>query len=215
MQKSVSLSDQIFEKLENDILSGAYQKGDILSEAKLYAELGVSRTPVREALKMLEQEHIIEDCGKGMRVLGITFQDAEHIYMIRERIEGLAAAECAKNITEEQLNELTELVDLQEFYTMKADSEKVKSIDTRFHEAIYKFSGIPVYYDTLVPLHKRIQKFRKTAVEQKTRASQSADEHRAVLDAIISRDPDKAEEAMKQHVMNAHARLREMFGVQS
>ena len=135
--------------------------------------------------------------------------------MIRERIEGLAAAECAKNITEDQLRELTEMVDLQEFYATKADSEKVKSIDSNFHEAIYKFSGIAVYYDTLVPLHKKIQKFRKTAVEQKSRASQSAIEHREVLAAIQSRDPERAEQAMNEHVKHAHMRLREIFEAQS
>ncbi|MBR2806820.1 MAG: GntR family transcriptional regulator [Oscillospiraceae bacterium] len=207
MQKSVSLADQIFEKLERDILSGTYQKGDIIVEMKLCEELGVSRTPVREALKKLEQEHLIEDCGKGMLVIGITYEDAEHIYRIREKIEGMAAAECARNITEEQLRELTEYVDLQEFYALKGDSEKVKSMDSNFHEAVYRFSGIAVYYDTLSPLHKKIQKYRKSLVEQKSRASQSTDEHRAILEAITAHDPKKAEESMDEHVKNAHARL--------
>ena len=207
MQKSVSLADQIFKKLERDILSGTYQKGDIIVEMKLCEELGVSRTPVREALKKLEQEHLIEDCGKGMLVIGITYEDAEHIYRIREKIEGMAAAECARNITEEQLRELTEYVDLQEFYALKGDSEKVKSMDSNFHEAVYRFSGIAVYYDTLSPLHKKIQKYRKSLVEQKSRASQSTDEHRAILEAITAHDPKKAEESMDEHVKNAHARL--------
>ena len=207
MQKSVSLADQIFEKLERDILSGTYQKGDIIVEMQLCEELGVSRTPVREALKKLEQEHLIEDCGKGMLVIGITYEDAEHIYRIREKIEGMAAAECARNITEEQLKELTEYVDLQEFYALKGDSEKVKSMDSNFHEAVYRFSGIAVYYDTLSPLHKKIQKYRKSLVEQKSRASQSTDEHRAILEAITAHDPKKAEESMDEHVKNAHARL--------
>ena len=214
MQKSVSLADQIFEKLEQDILSGVYQKGDILVEMKLCDELGVSRTPVREALKKLEQEHIIEDCGKGMLVLGITYEDAEHIYRIREKIEGMAAAECARNITDEQLKELSEYLELQEFYALKGDSEKVKSMDSKFHEAIYRFSGIAVYYDTLAPLHKKIQKFRKTAVEQQSRASKSTDEHRAIFEAIVDHDPERAEAAMNEHVANAHARLLGMHNGQ-
>ena len=63
--KTISLADQVFDHLENDILSGKYQRGEILTESKLSTELGVSRTPIREALRRLEQEHIIEESGKG------------------------------------------------------------------------------------------------------------------------------------------------------
>lgn len=70
--KTVSLADQVFEHLETDILSGKYQRGEVLTESKLSLELGVSRTPIREALRRLEQEHIIEESGKGAVVLGIT-----------------------------------------------------------------------------------------------------------------------------------------------
>ena len=90
--RPTSLADQIFERLENDILSGVYPKGTVLTELALCEELGVSRTPVREVLKRLEQEHIVEDCGRGMLVLSITARDAEIIYEIREKIEGMAAA---------------------------------------------------------------------------------------------------------------------------
>ena len=79
IHKPVSLADQVFEQLESDILTGKYQRGEILTEMKLCEELGVSRTPVREALRRLEQEHIIEECGKGMLVLSITAEDAENI----------------------------------------------------------------------------------------------------------------------------------------
>ena len=69
--KTISLADQVFDHLENDILSGKYRRGEILTESKLSAELGVSRTPIREALRRLEQEHIIEESGKGSVVIGI------------------------------------------------------------------------------------------------------------------------------------------------
>lgn len=69
--KTISLADQVFEHLENDILSGKYSRGESLTESKLSAELGVSRTPIREALRRLEQEHLIEESPKGMVVVGI------------------------------------------------------------------------------------------------------------------------------------------------
>ena len=90
--KSVSLADQVFEKLENDIIAGVYPRGEVLTELKLVEQLGVSRTPIREALRRLEQERLIKDTGKGSLVLGITVEDLVDIMEIRQRIEGVAAA---------------------------------------------------------------------------------------------------------------------------
>ena len=205
--KTVSLADQVFERLESDILSGVYKRGEILTELKLCESLGVSRTPVREAMKRLEQEHIIEDCGKGMRVLSITAEDAACIYEIRARVEGLAAAACAKNISAEDLKAMHDLVDLQAFYAERGDSDRVKSLDSDFHEMIYRCSGSAVLYDTLTPLHKKVQKFRKAAVEQRSRAEVSVAEHRAVYDAIASRNEAEAERVMNAHVASARDRL--------
>ena len=213
MYKNVSLADQIFERLEQDILFGVYPKGEIITELKLCETLGVSRTPVREALKMLEQEHLIEDCGKGMLVLGITLEDAMNIYEIGKRIEGLAAARCAVVATDEQLQELKEAVDLQEFYVYRSDSGKIKEQDTLFHDLIYKYSGSTVFYDTLIPLHRKIQKFRKTSIEQKTRADQSLKEHKRILDALMARDPIRAEQEMNEHVEHAQFRLADTFNL--
>ena len=88
--RTASLADQVFEKLEDDIVYGVYKRGEILTELKLAEALGVSRTPIREALRRLEQERMIEDSGKGSIVLGITKEDLLDIMDIRIRIEGLA-----------------------------------------------------------------------------------------------------------------------------
>ena len=212
--KPTSLADQIFERLENDILSGVYPKGTVLTELALCEELGVSRTPVREVLKRLAQEHIVEDCGRGMLVLSITPKDAEIIYEIREKIEGMAAAACAREIDEEGIAALKEIVDLQDFYAQRGDSEKVKSLDSDFHKSIYRMSSSAVYYDTLMPLHTKTQKFRKATVSGTGKAAQSAHEHRQVLDAIIAQDPDRAEQAMTAHIRSAKTRLIEFLNQQ-
>lgn len=213
--KTVSLADQVFERLESDILSGVYKRGEILTELKLCEALGVSRTPVREAMKRLEQEHIIEDCGKGMRVLSITAEDAACIYEIRSRVEGLAAAACAKNISAEDLKALRDIVDLQAFYAERGDSDRVKTLDSEFHEMIYRCSGSAVLFDTLSPLHKKVQKFRKAAVEQRSRAEESVKEHRALYEAIASRDEGEAERVMNAHVASARDRLTQGIRAQA
>ena len=93
--KSISIADQIFEQLERDILTGRYPRGEVLSEMRLSTELGVSRTPIREAIRRLEQEHILEESGRGMVVVGISREDMLDMSEIRVRIEGRAAARAA------------------------------------------------------------------------------------------------------------------------
>lgn len=201
--KNISLADQVFERLEADVLSGKYERGQVLTEMALCADMGVSRTPIREAAHRLAQEHLVELTSKGITVLGVTDKDLSDIYDIRMRLEGMAAAFAAKNASDEQINEMKEALDLQEFYEGKKDPEHIRYMDSRFHDMLYAAADSIVLYDTLVPLHRKTQKFRKASVENKSRAEASLAEHRAILDAIAAHDEDAAEKAMKQHVTNA------------
>ena len=201
--RTVSLADQVFERLENDILSGKYQRGEIITELQLCSELGVSRTPVREALRRLFQEHLIEDSPKGTQVLGISRKDFEDMSAIRLRIEGLAVRGFIENADEDSLKELKEAIDFQEFYLSRKDAEHLKMLDGRFHEIIYCRSGSIVLRDTLLPLHRKVQKFRRAALTEPTRAEKSVQEHRAIYEAIAARDADRAEQLMNEHVGNA------------
>ena len=205
--KTVSLSDQVFLHLENDILSGKYSRGEVLTETKLSAEMGVSRTPIREALRRLEQEHLIEESGKGSVVIGITEKDLSDIFLIRGQLEGMAAAFAAENRTEEQLNELKEVLELQEFYLSKADAERIKHMDNKFHSTLYRLSGSMSFYDTLIPLHKKIQKYRMVSVQSKSRAAASVKEHRLIFDAIANKDKALAKKYALEHVNNAYEHI--------
>ena len=205
--RTVSLADQVFEHLEYDILSGKYQRGEILTETKLCQQLGVSRTPVREALRRLEHEHIIEERSKGCVVIGISERDLEDIFIIRENIEGIAAAIAAKNHTSEQLEELRQALELQEFYLTKDNSEQIKIMDSRFHELIYKSCGGTVFFDTLEPLHKKVQKYRRVAVNDKSRAAASIKEHKLIFNAIADGDSQAANKYAVEHIRNAHKHI--------
>ncbi len=201
--KTISLAEQVLERLENDILTGKYQRGEVLTELKLVSDLGVSRTPVREALHRLEQEHIIEITQKGILVLGVTEQDLKDIFAIRMRIEGMASAFAVENMSPEQLNELKETLELQEFYVGKQDPERIKTMDSKFHQLIYRYCGSAVLNDTLMPLHKKVQKYRRASVENNSRAQQSAREHRAIFEAIEARNAALAEKYTTEHIANA------------
>ena len=201
--KTTSLADQVFEKLENDIIQGVYARGELLTELKLVEQLGVSRTPIREALRRLEQERLIEDTGKGSRVLGITMEDLEDIMNIRQRIEGLAAYYATVNLTEDGLKELTHIVDLQEFYFSKQDKEHLRQVDDAFHDMICELSKRSVISDTLVPLMRKTRRYRRVAIDNWERTTNTMHEHKAIFQAIASGDAKLAEELTTKHIIHA------------
>lgn len=205
--KTISLADQVFEHLETDILSGKYNKGEILTESKLSTKLGVSRTPIREALRRLEQEHLIEEAPKGVVVVGITEKDLDDIFAVRLKLEGQAAAMAALNHTENQIAIVREALEFQEFYLDKNDPDRIKSMDSRFHETIYKMSGSTVFYDVLEPLHKKILKYRKASVSNTSRAEASVAEHRAIYEALVARDSELASKLVVEHLNNAYQHI--------
>ena len=212
-RKSISIADQIFEQLERDILSGKYQRGELLTELRLSEELGVSRTPIREAIRRLEQENILEEAGRGVTVVGISQEDMLDMYEIRTRIEGLAAEWAARRITEEELGQMRDTLELKRFYTEKPDgnhSDQIKNLDSRFHEQVYRACGSRALTDTLLNLHKKMTKFRMASVSKHSRALQSVEEHEAVLAALSAHDGKAANEAMTRHVINARDRMRRM-----
>ena len=207
--KTVSLSDQVYEQLETDILSGKYQRGQTITELQLCSELGVSRTPVREALRRLFQEHLVEDTPKGTVVLGISPRDVRDMSEIRLRIEELAVRGFVANATTNHLRALNEAVDFQEFYLTRGDIDHLRALDGRFHEIIYAGCGNMILKDTLAPLHKKIQQYRRNSIRTPERAAKSVQEHREILDAISARNTPLACERMHQHIENAIARAEE------
>lgn len=201
--RTASLADQVFERLEDDIVYGVYKRGEILTELKLAETLGVSRTPIREAMRRLEQERLLEDSGKGSVVLGITKADLLDIMDVRLRVEGLATRYAAENITPEGAEELAHLIDLQEFYHAKNDIARLQTVDDEFHTAICRLSKHNVLNDTLIPLYRKTRLYRKIAMEDHERSPKTLQEHRDIYQAIISGDGPQAKILMKKHIENA------------
>ena len=201
--RTASLADQVIEILEDDIVYGVYKRGEVLTEMKLAENLGVSRTPIREALRRLEQERLIVDTGKGSVVQGITKEDLLDIMDIRQRIEGLASLYAAENITPEGAEELSHLMDLQEFYQQKKDISRLQTVDDEFHAAICRLSCRNVINDTLIPLHRKTRLYRKIAMEDQERTPNTLREHREIYKAIVSGNGELAKELTKKHIENA------------
>jgi len=205
---SSSLRQRVFKQIQNDILNGVYEPGESLIESKLSEELGVSRTPVREALRQLELEGLVESVpNKGVTVKGVSPQDIQDIYTIRMMIEGLAARWAAEKVTPEEIEEMKEAVELEEFYTKKKDYSRLMKLDTRFHDIIFKASKSMPLMHTLSTFHHYVQRARKVSMSSPKRAMEVLNEHKAIMQAIIDRDPDRAEKLTTEHVRNASMNL--------
>lgn len=125
-----SLRGRVFHRIREDILSGKYKEHEELKEVAIGEELGVSRTPVREAFRQLELEGLIQMIpNKGAYVTGITTQDVRDIYMIRSYMEGLCARWAAEKISKEQLAEMEENIFLSEFHASKGHLEQMAELD--------------------------------------------------------------------------------------
>ena len=205
--KSVSLADQVFEKLENDIILGVYPRGEVLTELKLVDQLGVSRTPIREALRRLEQERLIADSGKGSVVLGITEDDLMDIMSIRKHVEGLASYYATKNQTPEDLAELRHIIELHDFYASKNDFENMRHLDDQFHEHLCRMSGRAVLQDTLAPLLRKTRRYRKISIMDENRLHKCVEEHKEILKAVASGDAEEAYRKTYRHISNAQENL--------
>ncbi|MBE6701262.1 MAG: GntR family transcriptional regulator [Ruminococcaceae bacterium] len=201
---SHSLTMRVFSEIEQAILSGAYSAGDQLVESKISLEFGVSRTPVREALKQLELEGLVMTIpNKGTFVVGISTEDIHDIYTIRVAVEGISSQWAAERISEEQIKELENIVELQEFYSSKSDILQILQLDTKFHEIIYDISGSRILKHTLASFHNQLKRARESSLLTTGRTISAVKEHRAIFEAIASRNPKKAKELTELHIMNA------------
>lgn len=203
-----SLQIKVFKVIEKAILSGEFSEGEALTEQRLSDELGASRTPVREALRQLESEGLVTNVpNKGAVVVGISEKDIDDIYTIRITIEGLAARWAAVNIKDEEIKTLRDILELQEFYAEKGDHAQVKSLDSTFHEAVYRASGSRPLRLILSQLHNYIQKSRELSIRSAGRAIAAVNEHRLIFEALEAHDAELAEKQAAEHIRKAKISL--------
>ena len=203
-EKHLSLEERVFVILEEEILSGKLTRGTPLAEIALSQRLGVSRTPIRAALSRLDDEGLIECvANKGSVVIGITKEDLIDIYNIRIRLEGLASRTAAEKISEEGLRSLLDSVELSEFYINKKDTEKLKELDSEFHETIYREAGNRALCKTLSNLHRKIKSYRKLSINAEGRLERSVAEHREIYEAIAKGDAELADKLTSEHISEA------------
>ena len=203
-----SLRGRVFTKIRDDILNGVYKEHEELKEARIGKELGVSRTPVREALRQLELEGLVQIIpNSGAFVTGISAKDVRDIYMIRSRLEGLCARWACEHITREQLEAMEENVYLAEFHAGKGHMEQMAELDNQFHHTLYRACDSKMLEHLLNDYHEYLLRVRKKALSSIDRGTASNKEHRSIMEAIRAGNADLAERLASEHMKNAYANM--------
>ncbi len=201
---SHSLGQQVFQKIREDILNGTYSRGKELKEKPIGEELGVSRTPVREALRQLELEGLITIIpNKGAFVVGFSGQDIRDIYEMRLALEVLCAKRAALSANKIQIEMMEEILYLADFHLNKGHMEQMMGLDDKFHGILYEAGGSKMLEHALKDYHHYLSRARKISLADSKRAHQSNQEHWKILEAVKDRNTKKVEQAVNLHISRA------------
>lgn len=205
MPDRYSLRGRVFHTLREDILSGRYRENEELREMAISEKLGVSRTPVREALRQLELEGLVNIIpNKGAYVTGITEKDVADIYAMRALLEGLCARWAAGHIDEKQLEALEENIYLSEFHAHKQHPQQLTELDDAFHEILYEACGSKILRHQLRDFHEYVKQMRRRSLSDSERGMEAVEEHKRIMEALQNRDADRAEAQAALHMQNAY-----------
>ena len=203
------LSTNLYTELQEDILTGKLKAGQKLTEQKICNEYNVSRTPVREALRQLEMDGLIENIpNRGAFVIGFTAQDIAAIYELRRSYEVLAVRWAIERITEAEFNELEETFEFMEFYTMKNDINKMLNINMAFHQIIYNATHNRMLKQLLSSYQVYLKYCNPSNYYAPNYLADVLEEHRAIYEAFKARDAEAGALAMLMHMDNSKNRKR-------
>ena len=207
-----SLGSKIFILLRDRILNESYKCGDKLNELTLAKELKISRTPIREALKQLELEGLVESIpNKGVYVKGFSPRDIDDMFEIRLSLEGLAVSFAIDRMDEVHLAKIKEVFELLEFYTTKGDFDKVNDFNILFHESIYQATQSTYFEQILKDIHYYVSVTSRHSIARPEHLESSLAEHRAILEAIIDGDKDEATERIQRHIRKTQMLVRKYY----
>ena len=208
--QSNSLTSVVQQEIERAILAGEYEPGSKLIEATLAEKMGVSRGPVREAFRMLEEAGLLRnEKNRGVFVRSIPLEEALEIFDLRAAMDEMVGRQLAQKITPAQLKEIRELVDTMEKAVKADDARNYHLLNLRFHDRLVEMAGnskVTAIYRKLI---KELSLFRRINLAEGTMLPISAGEHRQIVKAIASGDTQAAGKAMFDHVMESKERTME------
>lgn len=212
MNAYLPLRDVVFQTLREAILRGDLKPGERLMELQLASKLGVSRTPIREAIRMLEQEGLtVTVPRRGAEVAKMTLKGMEDVLEIRQALDELAVQLACVRITDEQLEELKERKTEFEISLKSADVTRIAEADVHFHDVIYDATGNPKLISLLNNLREQIYRYRVEYIKDADNHPILIEEHAAICEALVRRDEEAARVSIRKHVANQATAVKQVI----
>lgn len=206
------LRELVFEALREAIGNGTLAPGERMMEVQLAEELGVSRTPVREAIRRLELEgYLVMVPRKGAYVASMTNKDVADVFEIRTVLEGLAAELAAERITENELEELERKLHYVARRIEEGDLDRLVEADTEFHDVLYRASRNHRLTQIIGQLREQIQRFRTASLAVPGRLQETLEEHKKIVEAVAERNGVVARRLAETHIENAENWMLQNF----
>ena len=212
MDAFLPLRDVVFNTLREAILKGDLKPGERLMELQLAAQLGVSRTPIREAIRMLEQEGLaVTVPRKGAEVAKMTLKGMEDVLEIREALDILACQLACERITGEQLTLLEEKKKAFEVSLKSGNVKEIAETDVAFHDVIYDATGNPKLVNMLNNLREQIYRYRVEYLKREENYPRLIKEHNEIYTSLVNRSKKDATESIREHVVNQAIAVKEVI----
>ena len=203
MQQHKPLRELVYEELRMLIMTGQIKPGTRMMEIELADSMGVSRTPVREAIRQLEKDGLVTiEPRKGAYASEISPEDMEAMLVVREPLEGLATYLATQTMTDEELADIKQVNDEYESALKSGDKEKMIQADTHFHNLITQASHNRYLISILLDLQEQVLRFRYIYFKSGKRAEDVVNEHKMILKSLEKRDAEAAKRYSIEHIVS-------------
>ena len=207
-----SLGSKTFIILREKILNDTYQPGEKLNEVTLSKQLQISRTPIREALKQLELEGLVESIpNRGVFVKGFSARDIDDMFEIRKALESLGIQLAIDRMSDEAFDKITEAFELLEFFTEKKDINRVNELNIQFHDSIYQATQSQYFSKVIKDLVYYITVTSKHSLSTLERLETAMQEHREIYEAIKNKDKELASKKIQEHLCYTQDLVRQHY----
>jgi DNA-binding GntR family transcriptional regulator len=198
------LSKKVYRILKKEIIKGSFKPGNKILEFQIAQQMGISRTPVREAIRLLAAEGFVTlSPNQGVVVRMVSAENIRDVLQIHSVLEGLAARLACENIREEEVKEMERLLDKMKRLLEKGDSMAYSEVDLKFHELIVNTCQNKRLIQMRRNISDQAQRYRVSSLRVPKRLKESFNEHQKIFQAFVEKNPKRADSLSQKHIQNA------------